>query len=897
MSVEIERIRCRFVAPGPADPRDIVLTATGDSVTATHEQRGFSRKVCFGDTVADHRNKKGSNALFSYANHHFNNSPLTVDYYNFARTGFTTSDIVGGRRSKGTIDGCEQTWDYEKTPLEMAKDVVTNTKRAGRIAHYVTTGGINDTNWVDMLRDLSLCRFYENFGDVTWYSANGGGGKDKIVQNGGRCFGIFIFKNSGVPPKTLLAWGDVRSFNGNYATAHDNTRRIVREMLEAGADHVAWMLYYDMTPAEVDIGKFGHEVAGALTPAVAILLGQRIPATKNVPLLDPFFHEKGRQIRAEINTNIRNAVMGAGFTPKQLRRISLVPAPMFDANDMQRTAIGGSPHPSERGSMRLARGLSNAIEASSSLVSNTYVLRARANNRFATATDGGIGPMVVTATLLGTPELYYMKNMGQDKIALMSYTNYHYISSNGENPLSAQAQEAQAWETFTVWQNADGTVSLKAANNKWLRPSGVGSPLAAVSPAIIGNAEKFDLVRVSAVSLYSTGRRRYVSNWQASPLVVDTNAGNNEQVFRWDRQADGTEALLSLANDRYVAAMPPGNALVASVLPIHGVDANAKFTRTPTPAGNFTMSLWTGANRRYVLGGSNNQETWIAGATDATDLGARFTEEAVTAFAIRARANNKYVVAQDRGTKPLAAVRNSAGVQVRDLFSAETFSIYHLGGGRAVIYSYANNRYVVMDAGGGLKASATTPGEAGTFDYRNNADGSISLRASNNFWVSVSNVGVMAADGRDIGDAQKFDLTEIPLVMLRNINSPQFVAAGGSGSLQLTSAGPPAGPQQTFYSLVLDGKMVLMGYNTTRWVIAEGRFPLIANRIELGAQTMFEVTKSNVAHSFDVYLKASNGNYVTTTIVSDGANALLTADQPVDPNPPTVAAFRLIPLW
>jgi hypothetical protein len=47
----------------------------------------------------------------------------------------------------------------------------------------------------------------------------------------------------------------------------------------------------------------------------------------------------------------------------------------------------------------------------------------------------------------------------------------------------------------------------------------------------------------------------------------------------------------------------------------------------------------------------------------------------------------------------------------------------------------------------------------------------------------------------------------------------------------------------------------------------------------------------------DVYLKASNGNYVTTTIVSDGANPLLTADQPVDPFPPAVAAFRMIPLW
>ena len=61
---------------------------------------------------------------------------------------------------------------------------------------------------------------------------------------------------------------------------------------------------------------------------------------------------------------------------------------------------------------------------------------------------------------------------------------------------------------------------------------------------------------------------------------------------------------------------------------------------------------------------------------------------------------------------------------------------------------------------------------------------------------------------------------------------------------------------------------------------------------------MFEVTRSGIPHSLDVYLKASNGNYVTTAIVSAGGKPLLVAEQPpVDPRPPGEAAFRLMPLW
>src|SRR5688572_33299335 len=102
---------------------------------------------------------------------------------------------------------------------------------------------------------------------------------------------------------------------------------MVKEMLEAGADHIFWMLYYDLTPAEVDIARFGREYVGALPGAYAkAVILQLLPETKVVKLLDPFFHDQGKQIRADLNSAIVGGVMGAGLSPDQLKKVSLVPA-------------------------------------------------------------------------------------------------------------------------------------------------------------------------------------------------------------------------------------------------------------------------------------------------------------------------------------------------------------------------------------------------------------------------------------------------------------------------------------------------------------------------------------------------------------------------------------------
>ncbi|HZN19245.1 MAG TPA: hypothetical protein VFB84_13880 [Micromonosporaceae bacterium] len=148
-----DRIDCRNPNNIPDRANPVVLVATGDSVTSAHHQWGFGTGLC-NRTSADFRGLTGNHAKFSYVGRYFDNlNPNVVEYYNFARTGFSTGEMRTS--AANNPDGCGNNWGRAFPPVALADAVVRKAKADNRKAYFVTTGGVNNTNWTTVLPSSS----------------------------------------------------------------------------------------------------------------------------------------------------------------------------------------------------------------------------------------------------------------------------------------------------------------------------------------------------------------------------------------------------------------------------------------------------------------------------------------------------------------------------------------------------------------------------------------------------------------------------------------------------------------------------------------------------------------------------------------------------------------------
>jgi hypothetical protein len=131
---------------------------------------------------------------------------------------------------------------------------------------------------------------------------------------------------------------------------------IVNAVLGNGADKVVWMLYYDINPANLDVASVGLAAGKAKMPA---WVSKFLPATVKpftVSLIDPLFVPQVRTLVTDLNTTIKDAIAANA-------KVSVQTPPILLAGDFQDTALGGSPHPSDKGHTKLANTLSAAFNA------------------------------------------------------------------------------------------------------------------------------------------------------------------------------------------------------------------------------------------------------------------------------------------------------------------------------------------------------------------------------------------------------------------------------------------------------------------------------------------------------------------------------------------------------
>ena len=872
-SAAVERIKCRTVpAPPQPDQSKAVLVATGDSLTSAYEQLWYSRTTCQEDTTADHRGLRGNNANFSYVGRYYDGNPNVVDYYNFARTGYGSDEILRAQKDVNE-DTCHALWPYDKSPAGMAEEVVRNAKRAGYSAYFVTDGGVDDTNWSWLLRDLAICRGFEASGALMFYQPRnrqwGDWNRVDVATHGGWCIPVWL-NRWGRPVAAF--WSEIRTFDGPqaYGEIGANARELVRKMLAAGADRVAWMLYYDLTPAVVDFGPLMRHYAVLIPERPRRVLLEAIPESITWPVIDAEWHNAARQVQTSLNQAVSNGFV-QGLTFEEWRRVRLVQPPIFNSSDMQVTAVGGSPHPSHAGNAKLAAALAGAVDASAKVT-----LLAKANNRFVSATMAGAGPLVAAAPRPLTWEYFDLidrsdctrfnnEHCGPNKIALRSFANNLYVLSpqtepprNLPRPLVAAASVVQSWEVFTKRDNQDGTISLLAHNGKWVTVDDLDE--VNVDRLIASRAghlepqqpERFLVSPIRPVALRAAANNQYVTatgDDQLNELKANFGAYSSWHAFRIDRTPLGFDALLSFANLKYVTAPNGGLAPLVATKDknLNALTAAEVFEWKNN--GDGSVSLKPKINNHWVTATNAGSAPLVAARSGDPDQWEKFELVPLRTFALRSRANGTLVTAPNAGIDPLIAnPRHAAG----EALTWETFYEVDNGDGTISLFSLANNRFVTAQAAGQgpLAARATTVGAWEKFIKMTHSNG-ISLVAANGLLVQQHpddgtplTAKVPPPVNRNPGAWETFDVVEVPLVALRSRANGQLVVAANGGTNPLIASGPQVGVDQTFLQVDLgDGQFAFMAYGRARYVVAEeaGTMPLRARATEVGAWERFTV--------------------------------------------------------
>lgn len=284
---------------------------------------------------------------------------------------------------------------------------------------------------------------------------------------------------------------------------------------------------------------------------------------------------------------------------------------------------------------------------------------------------------------------YYFKAVDSGKI--LCADNY------GNNPLIANKDSyGGAWETLTVVNNDDGTISLKSgANGKYVCAVIDEQNQLLARSSSIGTWEKFYLLKVTdtqyALKAYANNKyvcadgdkknvlyadRDSVSGWETFTIYKTNGTAVTPGQSSSGSQGSGVtvndgEYSFKSSTGSYVCAENTGaDPLIANRSSYGG----AWETLTIVNNSDGTVSLKSGANGKYVCAVIDEQNQLLARSASIGTWEKFYLERTSSGnFALKAVANNKYVCADQNKNNVLYADRDSAG-------NWETFQIYTTSG-------------------------------------------------------------------------------------------------------------------------------------------------------------------------------------------------------------------------
>jgi GH25 family lysozyme M1 (1,4-beta-N-acetylmuramidase) len=289
--------------------------------------------------------------------------------------------------------------------------------------------------------------------------------------------------------------------------------------------------------------------------------------------------------------------------------------------------------------------------------------------------------------------------------------------------------------------------------------------------------------------------------------------------------------------------------------------ANYDSTVQPTlPTGWFGYALWQYAPGNISVSNVHDRNVFNG------DMAAFATMTATPppVISLRARADSKFVCADNGGSTPMIANRGFVGYW-------EQYDEIDFGDGTVGLRAHANGKYVSAgDTGGSsLIADQVFAGPSEHFVESTNEDGTISLQSPvNGMYVTAENRGTepLIANRTSVGSWEKFDRVLPPrTISIKAKVNGRYVTAESAGTKPLIANRSAVGLWERFDEYRLAGGLVgLRSRANGKWVNAPsgGSSSLIANGTYLGAGELYtEVVDPNTGTvAFQAWV---NGNYVT----------------------------------
>ncbi len=379
-------------------------------------------------------------------------------------------------------------------------------------------------------------------------------------------------------------------------------------------------------------------------------------------------------------------------------------------------------------------------DGSSSVTYNTvklsngkYSIKSVANEKYVVAENGGSDPIVANRdNYSGSWETFYLINNDDGTVSLKADANNKYVCAvlDEENQLTPRSDSISTWEKFKIYKINDSEYGIRSAENgKYVKADlDNGGKLIAGSDSIAGAWEAFNIEKVG-----------------------DTTTNDNVATFYENSNYSGWSVSLPEGTYDYSDIIAKGikNDAISSLK----VSSGYKVTLYDNAGFKGTSKEFTG-DASYVGNEINDKTSSIK--IEKWDGSSSVTYNTVKLsngkYSIKSVANEKYVVAENGGSDPIVANRDSYGG------SWETFYLINNDDGTVSLKADANNKYVcaVLDEENQLVPRSESVGTWEKFQIYKISDTEYGLKSAENgkyVKADLDNGGKLVAGSDSIAGA------------------------------------------------------------------------------------------------------------------------------------------------
>ncbi|RHA80989.1 hypothetical protein DW918_04755 [Eubacterium ventriosum] len=342
------------------------------------------------------------------------------------------------------------------------------------------------------------------------------------------------------------------------------------------------------------------------------------------------------------------------------------------------------------------------------LPNGKYSIKSVVNEKYVAAENGGSDPIVANRdNYSGSWETFYIVNNDDGTVSIKADANNKYICAvlDEENQLTPRSDSISTWEKFKIYKINDSEYGIRSAENgKYVKADlDNGGKLIAGSDSIAGAWEAFNIEKVGDTT-----------NDNVATFYENSNYGG------WS---------VSLPEGTYDCSDIIAKGIKNDAISSLKVNSGYKVTLYDNAGFKGTSKEFTG-DASYVGNEINDKTSSIK--IEKWDGSSSVTYNTVKLsngkYSIKSVANEKYVVAENGGSDPIVANRDSYGG------SWETFYLINNDDGTVSLKADANNKYVcaVLDEENQLVPRSESVGTWEKFQIYKISDTEYGLKSAEN---------------------------------------------------------------------------------------------------------------------------------------------------------------------